>query len=80
MGRVVYYCFDYKEYDHLVGIQDDAFDENNLVIEDSTEALLKKILAFDEFDCKAFNRKWNSFVNGTAAKQLIDWIDKQYEN
>jgi CDP-glycerol glycerophosphotransferase (TagB/SpsB family) len=80
MGRVVYYCFDYKEYDHLVGIQDDAFDENNLVIEDWTEALLKKILAFDEFDCKAFNRKWNSFVNGTAAKQLIDWIDKQYEN
>lgn len=79
-GKIIYFCFDLEEYNETVGIQDDFFKENLANIADSNESLLKKIIGERENDFCSFNKKWNSFVNGTAVKQLIEWIDKQYED
>lgn len=79
-GKTVYFCYDLNEYIETVGVQESFIEETSKKSVDSNEALVREILTTSHDDSTEFNKKWNAFPQGNAAKQLIDWIDKQYAN
>lgn len=79
-GKIIYYCYDLQEYDSTVGIQEDfikwSAPDRVTTITDLISLLTEK----EQIDFKAFNDCWNTFAKGNSVNQLIEWIDKHYEN
>lgn len=78
-GRIIYFCYDLQLYKSSVGLQSGFEEWASPMVKDQNE-LLKEIKNDRKTNFNSFNHKWNSFVSGNAVSQLIDWIDKQYEN
>ena len=79
-GRMVFYCYDFSEYDCMVGIEKDFKDwaPGDIVFDE--EELLKAINADKEFSFDKFNNDWNQFANGMSRKRIIEWIRYQNES
>ena len=78
-GKIIYFCYDLQLYKSSVGLQSGFEEWASPMVKDQNE-LLKEIKNERKTNFNSFNHKWNSFVSGNAVSQLIDWIDKQYEN
>jgi CDP-glycerol glycerophosphotransferase (TagB/SpsB family) len=79
-GQIIYFWYDYKTYSTKVGIQELFEKYVTGTITYSHSDLKNSFLKENKSDLKEFNSIWNTFADGRAMKQLIDWIDKQYEN
>ena len=76
-GKIVFFCYDIKEYQESVGIESDfekwAPGKIVVTIEDLIQAIREP--AKQNFD--SFNQLWNEYAKGKSAEQLIEWVDKQ---
>lgn len=79
-GRMIFYCYDFSEYDHIVGIEKDFKDwaPGDIVFDE--KELLKAINAENGFSFDKFNNEWNQYANGTSRKRIIEWIRNQNES
>lgn len=76
-GKLFFYCYDLKEYQNTVGIQDVflKFLENNAA-KDMEELLVQFQNNRNRIDYTDFNQTWNQYNDGTAKQQLMNWIEE----
>jgi CDP-glycerol glycerophosphotransferase (TagB/SpsB family) len=79
-GKIIYFCYDLEAYDRTVGLQENFIEWATPNLVRTTSELLSKLTEESYDDFEAYNDFWNTFAKGNAANQLIEWIDKQYEN
>lgn len=79
-GKIIFFCYDLERYRQEVGIESD-FEQwmpGSLVKTESE--LFEEIDKHSKSDFQEFNQVWNTYANGTAADQLIEWVNQNYEN
>lgn len=76
-GKICYFWYDYELYDETVGIQEDFKKQKNIA---RTQEELVASIKEGIDDLKYFNKEWNTYATGNAIAQLVEWVDKQYEN
>lgn len=79
-GKIIFFCYDFLEYQNLVGLEKDfsVWAPGKII---TTEAeLLHEIQQPKREKLETFNQVWNEYAQGTAASQLIEWVNKKYEN
>ncbi len=79
-GKIIYYCYDFEQYENTVGLQKNFEEWAAPYIVTGIDELIAAIKEDDTCTFDKFNALWNTFVQGHAADQLIEWIDKQYED
>ena len=79
-GRVIFYCYDFLEYDRMVGIEKDfkEWAPGDIVFDE--KCLLEAINAEKETSFDKFNADWNQFANGTSRKKIIEWVRNKNES
>lgn len=79
-GRVIFYCYDFLEYDRMVGIEKDfkEWAPGDIVFDE--KSLLEAINAEKETSFDKFNADWNQFANGTSRKRIIEWVRNKNES
>ena len=78
-GKIVFYCYDYVEYDQKVGIEEDFTKWAPGEVVYDSKALVLAINAKKSTTFSKFNQEWNQYVSGNANKQLIEWVKKNNE-
>ncbi|AYW45238.1 CDP-glycerol glycerophosphotransferase family protein [Tetragenococcus koreensis] len=79
-GKVVFFCYDYNEYNKEVGIEEgfERWAPGPIVsTEEELVSAIKKPLK-QNFD--PFNQLWNEYAQGNAREQLLKWVKKTYDN
>lgn len=78
-GRIVFFCYDLKEYKQTVGIEPDfeTWIPGKLV--KNSDELLKELSNEEMNSFDSFDLLWNQYNTGHAAEQFIDWVKKNYE-
>lgn len=79
-GKIIYYCYDLEQYEMTVGLQRNFKEWAAPYLVSDIEELIAAIKEENDYPFDQFNAFWNTFANGHAADQLIEWIDEQYEN
>lgn len=79
-GRLVLFCYDLKTYQKEVGLQPEFENENSKYLVFSTAELIGKIKETPRGNLVSINSIWNTFNQGAAAKQLIDWMNTNEKN
>lgn len=79
-GKIIFFCYDFLEYQNSVGLEKDfAMWAPGKIVTTETE-LLYEIQQPDQEKLDDFNQMWNEYAQGKAASQLIEWVNKRYEN
>lgn len=78
-GKIVFYCYDYDEYNQKVGIERDFKEWAPGEIVYESQALCRAIQSDNRTSLTDFNQEWNQYANGTAKTQLIEWVKKYNE-
>lgn len=78
-GKVVFYCYDYEEYNQRVGIEEDFKEWAPGKIVYESETLFQAITSDQVTSLALFNQEWNPYAKGSAKKQLIKWVKKYNE-
>lgn len=79
-GKMVFFCFDYEQYDKEVGIEEgfEGWAPGQIVT--TQEELISAIQSPSRKDFTLFNQVWNEYTQGNACKQLVRWVEKAYDN
>lgn len=78
-GKVIFYCYDFLEYEEIVGIENDFRDWAPGEIVYNETNLLRAIQSNRHFSFERFNKEWNQFVTGASRTQIIEWVRKHNE-
>lgn len=76
-GKMVFYCEDIDKYQQTVGLQADVLEWlPGEVVKDKNE--LVRAINNNEWvsDLVAFNQLWNTYANGDAVNQFLEWMEK----
>ncbi|NWO00095.1 CDP-glycerol glycerophosphotransferase family protein [Tetragenococcus halophilus] len=79
-GKIIFFCFDYEEYNREVGIEKGFTEWAPGEIVQTEEALISAIKKPTNQGFSQFNQLWNEYVNGDAGQKLLKWVNKIYEN
>ncbi|GMG69221.1 CDP-glycerol glycerophosphotransferase family protein [Tetragenococcus halophilus] len=79
-GEMVFFCFDYEQYNKEVGIEEGFKDWAPGQIVTTQEELISAIQYPFSQDFTSFNQMWNEYTQGDAYKQLVRWVEKAYDN
>jgi len=79
-GKMVFFCFDYKQYNKEVGIEEGFEDWAPGQIVTTQEELISAIQCSSTQDFTSFNQIWNEYAQGDACKRLVRWVEKAYDN
>lgn len=75
-GKIVFFCYDIKEYRETVGIEPDFEEWAPGKIVTNENDLIQAINEPRSQSFAAFNQMWNEYAQGTSVKQLLEWMDK----
>ncbi|GAA5423245.1 hypothetical protein TEHN0098T_1671 [Tetragenococcus halophilus subsp. halophilus] len=79
-GKMIFFCFDYEEYDKEVGIEKDFMEWAPGEVVQTEEALISAVKHSKNQSFSSFNQLWNEYVTGDAGQRLLKWVKKIYDN
>lgn len=79
-GKIVFFCYDYKEYNKDVGIEEGFEKWAPGQIVTNEEELVTAIKKEKKQNFDSFNHMWNEYTQGNACEQLLKWVEKVYGN
>ncbi|MCF1619447.1 CDP-glycerol glycerophosphotransferase family protein [Tetragenococcus koreensis] len=79
-GKIVFFCYDYDEYNKEVGVEENFESWAPGAIVTNEEALISEVQCSSKQNFTSFNQMWNEYVQGNARKQLLEWVRKVYDN
>lgn len=79
-GKMVFFCYDYDEYNKEVGIEENFEKWAPGQIVTNEEELITAIKKESNQTFDSFNQMWNEYAQGNACEQLVKWVKKVYDN
>lgn len=79
-GKIVFFCYDYDEYQKEVGIEDNFQYWAPGEIVQTEKELIAAVQKPSKQSFETFNQMWNEYAQGKAQEQLLEWVNKVYDN
>lgn len=78
-GKIVFYCYDYKQYENEVGIEQGFMDWAPGVFANDETTLISAVNKNMDISFDDFNQIWNEYATGQSKEQIIEWVKKNNE-
>ncbi len=79
-GKIIFFCYDLFDYQKTVGIEADFIEWAPGKIVQNEYELIQEIKNPMKKSLHNFNQIWNEYAQGNAAEQLIEWVERKYED
>src|SRR5699024_2754624 len=79
-GKILFFWYDYEEYEKEVGIEKKFLKKIPGPVVKTEKELIAALKEDKVQDLSSFNNYWNEYVDGSAGRQLIEWVKKNFKN